>query len=241
MDSKLGAAVRLAVVPSRRNRLLWACSMVAFGFQAMSVLVLEDGHIFEWEVHTTRILQRIPARYEVFDLAFWLTNTIAWEFIPIFGAAFGVAWLLNQRDAALLLLLSFPLHVFAQWPKAVIDRPRPPAGHHAIEGVGGFQSFPSGHAEFVITFWGFLAYLVVTHSRSTRVRLAVTMAWTVLAIATGVGRIAIGRHWPMDVLVSYVVGFGLLSGLIWLYSAIRAAGHRDRAERAIVPPADAVD
>ncbi|MBK7125275.1 MAG: phosphatase PAP2 family protein [Dehalococcoidia bacterium] len=78
-------------------------------------------------------------------------------------------------------------------------------------------------------------------ARSTRVRLAVTIAWIVLALATGVGRIAIGRHWPMDVLVSYVVGFGLLSGLIWLYSAIRAAGHSGRAERAILPPADAVD
>jgi membrane-associated phospholipid phosphatase len=31
----------------------------------------------------------------------------------------------------------------------------------------------------------------------------------------------LGRHWPLDVLTAYVVGLGLLSGLIWLHSAFR--------------------
>ena len=32
-----------------------------------------------------------------------------------------------------------------------------------------------------------------------------------------------------------------ITGLIWLYSAVRATGHSGRAEPAILPPADAVD
>ena len=38
-------------------------------------------------------------------------------------------------------------------------------------------------------------------------------------IVTGFGRIAEGRHWPLDVIASYIIGLGLLSGLIWLHSA----------------------
>jgi membrane-associated phospholipid phosphatase len=92
-----------------------------------------------------------------------------------------------------------------------------------IEGVGGSQSFPSGHAEYVVTFYGFLAYLLVLHARTQAQRAAIVVAWGIFALATGFGRIAEGRHWPLDVLASYVVGFGLLAGLIWLYRALRLA------------------
>jgi membrane-associated phospholipid phosphatase len=42
-------------------------------------------------------------------------------------------------------------------------------------------------------------------------------------LATGFGRVAMGRHWPIDVLASYVVGLGLLSGLIWIHRALKQA------------------
>jgi undecaprenyl-diphosphatase len=88
-------------------------------------------------------------------------------------------------------------------------------------GVGGFQSFPSGHSEYVVTFYGFLAYLLMLHTADRRLRGAIFVAWLAFAIATGFGRIALGRHWPLDVLTSYLIGLGLLSGLIWLHSAFR--------------------
>lgn len=79
-------------------------------------------------------------------------------------------------------------------------------------GVGGFQSFPSGHAEYVVTFYGFLAYLLVLHAQTRAQGAAIVIACGVFALATGFGRIAEGRHWPLDVLASYVVGIGLLAG-----------------------------
>jgi membrane-associated phospholipid phosphatase len=68
-------------------------------------------------------------------------------------------------------------------------------------------------------------YVALLHITSRWKRAAVFAGWLVFALITGMGRVAAGRHWPLDVLVSYIVGLGLLSGLIWLYTAIRRAQH----------------
>ena len=153
--------------------------------------------------------------------------------MPVFFGVIGLALLFRHRLAALLLALTFPLHVLSQWPKAVVDRPRPPAGFEDLEGVGGLQSFPSGHAEFVITFWGFVAYLLLLHADRAWQRILILVPWLTLVVGIGYGRIAIGRHWPLDIAVSYIVGLGLLSGLIWIYVSVREA---DRKERTKVTP-----
>lgn len=232
MRAYLAAAVREAVRPSRRNCVLWSVCGLTLAIQMLTVVLLKDGQIFDWEVDVTRQIQRIPNRMDVFDVFLVLTNTIAWEFVPIFLVVLAAVWLLHQREAAALLLLSFPLHVLAQWPKAVLDRPRPPHGYD-VAGAGGLQSFPSGHAEFVITFWGFVVYVALLQASRPAIRRAILAGWLVLVAGTGVGRIAIGRHWPVDVLVSYLVGLGLLSGLIWLHSALLAARRKVQSS----PPA----
>jgi membrane-associated phospholipid phosphatase len=212
------AALR-AFEPNRRNLIHWLSWAVALAIQGGAVLFLRTGRIFEWEAWLARHIQRIPGRYELFDVPNYLTNTIAWEFIPLLLVVVASAWMLGERVGAALLVLTLPLHVLAQWPKAVVDRTRPPADFDGLDGIGGLQSFPSGHAEFVITFWGFVAFLACLRLRSIAARVAVVAATAAAALVVGVGRVAIGRHWPLDILVSYVVGLGLLSGLIWLYYA----------------------
>jgi undecaprenyl-diphosphatase len=196
---------------------------VALAIEVGLLLVLRDGEIFGWEQSLTRTLQDVPGKGLVFDVTSTLTNTLSAPFILIFATIAGLVVMSGHRWAALMLLLSFPLHVLAQFPKALVDRPRPSLLFDGIEGVGGSQSFPSGHAEYVVTFYGFLAYLLVLHARTQAQRAAIVVAWGIFALATGFGRIAEGRHWPLDVLASYVVGFGLLAGLIWLYRALRLA------------------
>ncbi len=186
-------------------------------------LILRRGQTYAWERWLTRRFQDVPGRQTIFDITSTLTNTISPTFLLIFLAILAVTRTLGHRGAALLLLLTFPLHVLAQWPKALIDRPRPSGNFDGIVGVGGFQSFPSGHSEYVVTFYGFLAYLVMLHLDRRWMRWAVGASWIVFALGTGFGRIALGRHWPIDVLASYLIGLGLLSGMIWLHSAMRYA------------------
>ena len=65
--------------------------------------------------------------------------------------------------------------------------------------------------------------MAMLHLERRWMRWAVGIGWVAFALATGFGRIALGRHWPIDVLASYVIGLGLLSGMIWLHSALRYA------------------
>jgi undecaprenyl-diphosphatase len=209
--------------PTRRNRLHWASWALALGVELALVVVLRGGQIYGWERSLTRRLQDVPGKRAIFDVTSTLTNTISLPFLLILLAIVSGVLLLGHPGAAALLLLTFPLHVLSQFPKALVERPRPSPAFDGIVGVGGGQSFPSGHAEYVVTFYGFLAYLLMLYVRGRRTRAAIFVAWLVFALATGFGRIAMGRHWPLDILASYLIGLGLLSGMIWLHSAFRYA------------------
>lgn len=216
-------ALALALRPSRRNVLHWVSWAIALGIELALVVVLRDDEIYGWEQSLTKRLQDVQGKQAVFEYSSPLTNVISVPLMLLLLAVVSVVLVLQRWWVAVLLVLTVPLHILAQFPKALIDRPRPPAGIEGIEGVGGLRSFPSGHTEYVVTFYGFLAYLLVLDTRGRWARVAIVVAWLVLALATGFGRVAKGRHWPLDVLASYVVGLGLLSGLIWLHSALRSA------------------
>ena len=216
-------AVRFAVRPTRRNRLHWASWAVALGVELALVVVLRDGRIFAWEQALTRQLQDVPGKQVVFDLSSTPTNVLSLPVLLFVLATAVLTALLGHRGVAVLLLLSVPLHILAYFPKALVDRPRPSSAFAGIEGVGGPQSFPSGHAEYAVTFYGFLVYLLVLRIGGRWVRATVVAGWLVFVLAVGFGRIALGRHWPLDVLTGYLVGLGLLSGLIWLHSAFHAS------------------
>ncbi|MGE0538735.1 MAG: phosphatase PAP2 family protein [Dehalococcoidia bacterium] len=214
--------VQAAVRPARRNLLHWASWIVALSIELAILILLRHEEIYPWELEVARHLQSVPGKQYVFDVTSTLTNTLSIPFLLLFLVITAAVFIWGERIAAAVLLLSFPLHVLAQFPKALIDRPRPSSDFPGIEGVGGVQSFPSGHAEYVVTFYGFLAVILMMRARSWRSRSIIFLVWLVFALATGFGRVALGRHWPIDVLVSYVVGLGLLSGLVWLHSALSA-------------------
>jgi undecaprenyl-diphosphatase len=235
LEDLLRAARTVALQPTRRNLVHWTSWALALGVELALVVVLRNGQIYDWELSITRTLQDVPRRRIVFDVSSTLTNTISVPFLLIFLAIVGLVLRHGHRIDAAVLALTLPLHVCAQFPKALVDRPRPSAAFSEITGVGGHQSFPSGHAEYVVTFYGFLAYLLIRRVRHRGWRFAIAGAWLILTLATGFGRVAAGRHWPIDVLASYVIGLGLLSGLIWLHTAlIRAEEEIQHASAACI-------
>ena len=105
--------------------------------------------------------------------------------------------------------------------KALVGRPRPASDLVAvIEGAGG-HSFPSGHALFYVTFFGFLAYLAYAQLKPGRLRTAVLWLTGVLIVLVGPSRIWMGHHWASDVLASYALGLTYLVILVHLYSRRR--------------------
>jgi membrane-associated phospholipid phosphatase len=141
--------------------------------------------------------------------------------IPALAAAGFIAF----RRWRLLALLEavFVLHYLLISPKLLITayRPSPLFG---VEGTGGLESFPSGHVEWAASFYGFLAYLAWREAPG-RWRFVVPPLYAAVVLATMLGRIELGRHWPVDTFA------GVLVGLIALRLVIAAHAWPERTAR----------
>jgi membrane-associated phospholipid phosphatase len=81
--------------------------------------------------------------------------------------------------------------------KALVGRPRPPAGYW-LSHVDG-ASFPSQHATQALATWGMLA-LMVAAGRPLRARVLLVTGAAVIAIVVGLTRLYLAAHWLTDVL-----------------------------------------
>jgi membrane-associated phospholipid phosphatase len=162
------------------------------------------------------------------DRALFLTiNDAAWRWLPpallscttILGHGLSAVMLLAPtlpRAPGFLLagLYGTPVALLlSRLPKAWIDSPRPaaaldPALIH-INGIhlAGHNSFPSGHA---ITAFLVVAVLLAGDGLR-RPRWPAAIGIVAIGLAVGLSRIAVGAHWPSDVLAG--MGLGLLAGL----------------------------
>ncbi|MHB8921646.1 MAG: phosphatase PAP2 family protein [Halothiobacillus sp.] len=112
--------------------------------------------------------------------------------------------LLRPRLAALLLVSAVIATLITHTIKPILDVPRPPAvlaadmmyliGHRLDHG-----SFPSGHAVTAFTLAGLMI-----------VGLRLSTSWTALVLLVasllGISRMAVGVHWPTDVLAGSLIG-----------------------------------
>jgi undecaprenyl-diphosphatase len=129
----------------------------------------------------------------------------------------GVYFALRRRWRALALLSGvFVLHYVMISPKQFVMayRPSPSFG---VEGAGGLESFPSGHVEWAVSFYGVLAALA-WQSVSARWRVAIWPAYALVVLGTIVGRIELGRHWPLDTFAGLLAGVVALRLLLSLHA-----------------------
>jgi membrane-associated phospholipid phosphatase len=100
--------------------------------------------------------------------------------------------------------------------KTYLNIPRPPAiiDKNVINIIGPIffsHSFPSGHTVTIFTFAGILIFFF----RSLFVRLGLIL----FALLIGISRIAVGVHWPADVLAGAAIG--CLCAMIGVYSVTK--------------------
>ena len=87
--------------------------------------------------------------------------------------------------------------------KAFVDQPRPPTVGILL--AESSSSYPSGHATSGITTYVALAVVaLVTQPRGMRGWMAGPIA--ALGVIIGVSRVALGVHWPTDVLAGWALG-----------------------------------
>jgi len=103
--------------------------------------------------------------------------------------------------------------LLSRLPKALIDSPRPAAVLDAasihVNGIhlAGHNSFPSGHAITAFLVVGVL----LAGGGAKRLRWPAALGVALVGLAVGLSRIAVGAHWPSDVLAG--IGLGLLAGV----------------------------
>jgi undecaprenyl-diphosphatase len=123
-----------------------------------------------------------------------------------------------------LLLGVFALHYLLISPKAFITAYRP-SPEFGVQGAGGLESFPSGHVQWAVSFYGFLAYLA-WRVVPQRLRLPLLLSYATVVLGTILGRIELGRHWPLDTLAGVLVGLIALRILVavhaWFHPAAPA-------------------
>jgi undecaprenyl-diphosphatase len=83
-------------------------------------------------------------------------------------------------------------------------------------------SFPSGHALCSACFYGVLAWLFATRTKSLPLRILVWLMAGVMIFLIGLSRIYLGVHYPSDVIAGY------LAAVFWTLAVILVDATRER-------------
>jgi len=142
------------------------------------------------------------------------TAKFPWNLV-LLALTFALSWKLSGWRGALLALASFAgMWVLGMWLGPLVARPRPSVDLvHVAEKLFGY-SFPS---IFGLTYSSTIGFLAVLSARkaSGPLRLGVVLICCILLLIGLAARVALGAHWPSDVLLSY------LMGLLWADLVIR--------------------
>jgi undecaprenyl-diphosphatase len=147
----------------------------------------------------------------------WLGRGVV--LLPLALAAVVFLYFRRRIRAALLLIIVLGGRLLIELQKMVVDRDRPGIDEH-LEFVSS-MSFPSGHSGNAMITYMAIALLVPVKQRNRAISAGLGLA---LALQAGWSRVALGVHWPSD-----VIG-GWAFGLFWVALCMRLASARPEGE-----------
>ena len=138
--------------------------------------------------------------------------------IPLIVIGFGfVGWLFvkgRRREAVLVLVMLAAVTAGSEGVKQFTLRVRPVAG--TASGIPGvIYSYPSGHVLEALTILGSVALRLWRSTVALAIRLAVAIGTGVEVVLVAVARMAIGAHYPTDVVAGLLGGLGALGLYAW--------------------------
>jgi membrane-associated phospholipid phosphatase len=144
------------------------------------------------------------------------------------GVAIVLILLLKKRwrEALLVVGVLAAVTVGSELVKQLVARPRPPGFDQSLLGV--VYSYPSGHVLEAVTIYGIIAVLVWRSSLPRLIRVGLPIVFTVIIALVAVARVAVGDHYPSDVLAGLVLGIGFVALFSWLTDLV--AGRRATSE-----------
>lgn len=207
---------------SDKNFSLYLVLLLGTGFLLLTIFVhlLPNSFIDvefseEMQEHRNPILDGLMKSVSIFGHP-W----IALSSILITALSFFIA---QYRREALFILFTLLSAGIGHLLKIVVDRPRPTADLVQIIENAKYQSFPSGHTIFYISFFGFLTFLMYRlKNLPLRLRWLVSIFSLLLIFAVPFSRVYLGAHWLTDVAAGFLVGllclYGVIRGYLYQHS-----------------------
>jgi undecaprenyl-diphosphatase len=125
----------------------------------------------------------------------------------------------NRRLEAIILSSATAVTALAIVPaiKSLVGRPRPTPDLVLVMATESGESFPSGHATFVMVFYVFIIYLLpklIHNQTAVKIIRGLLIAFIGLTFTS---RIYLGLHWASDVLGGFFLGWLVLIVMISIY------------------------
>ena len=178
----------------------------------------------------------------IIALAAWLVGLVTMGFIAHLRGRSAVKWFQSAASLIVTVGIAGGLNLLIN---TLVARPRPGSfGEHiTIFMKRPEHSFPSGHTEHDVAYYGFLLYLSFTppvrewRYRWVLIPFQIIAAFDILTI--GYSRVLEGEHWLLDVLGGY------LSGSLWLLLCIVIYRYvtdliAERLQESDVPPSETI-
>ena len=169
-------------------------------------LPFDDAHVSTWPVEALRDLTALGSGVV-------LTSAVLATFAYLCADR-------RFRLAVLLILSAVGATVASTTLKWIIDRSRPDVMDQVVPTFT--ASFPSGHALLTAAIVMPLAALIARTVPDLARRRVINGAALILVIAVGLSRIALGVHWPSDVLAGWCFGVAWAAATLLLAERLAA-------------------
>ncbi|MFG2055354.1 phosphatase PAP2 family protein [Micromonospora sp. NPDC048930] len=204
-DRSLGLRLTLAAV---------AAFLVLVPFALLALLVLGSWPpLFRLDATITDTLHRYALAHPAWVRAMSLwTDVFAPNPLRV-AAALVAAWLLYRRAPRLAVWVVTTMTVgglLGGLLKLLVGRHRPDLLEPVARAAG--YSFPSGHALNATLAAGVLLLVFLPYARNRRgLRWALWTGAVLIAVVTGLSRIALGVHWTSDVVGGWLLGAAVVA------------------------------
>ena len=190
-----------------QRRDLWPAVGIGctIAFLIVAVLVARRGGL-PFDEPFTAWLQGLPLSIRFWDAC----TSLGGAFLILVGVAFVVAALLAGRPrlAVIVAITLIASALFTDLVKDYISRPRPTGG--PLVPAPGY-SFPSGHTLNSTATYGLLAFVAWRSRLPQAIRVAAVIVGVTVPILVGLSRIALGVHYPSDVLGGWLAGMAFVA------------------------------